>query len=110
MTLKPCPDTEDVTDSFTQRRHYSVIPNKDALHPTRPYGFTIKLSPPIVDRQDHMDVEGIGYWPITPPRIRVLRYQGWYKYRYLAQRRCDDLNHCKESPHIRTPVVDPNTD
>ena len=110
MTLEPCPDTEDVTDSFTQRRHYSVIPNKDALHPTRPYGYTIKLSPPIVDRQDHMDVEGIGYWPITPPRIRVLRYQGWYKYRYLAQRRCDDLNHCKESPHIRTPVVDPNTD
>lgn len=110
MTLEPCSDTEDVTDSFTQRRHYSVIPNKDALHPTRPYGYTIKLSPPIVDRQDHMDVEGIGYWPITPPRIRVLRYQGWYKYRYLAQRRCDELNHGKESPHISTPVVAPNAD
>lgn len=102
--------TEDVTDFFTQRRHYSVIPNKDALHPTRTYGYTIKLSPPIVDRQDHMDVEGIGYWPITPPRIRVLRYQGWYKYRCLAQRRCDELNHGKSSPHISTPVVDPNAD
>jgi hypothetical protein len=58
----------------------------------RHYGYTLALNPPLNHVIEGQDVEGIGWVPYCPPLHVVEKWQGWYKYKHLAQRRADALN------------------
>lgn len=61
--------------------------------PSRSYGYTIFIQPPIEFTTNGQDVEGIGWYPHAP-KLHVQRCHGWYKYKSDAVKRVEDLAKC----------------
>jgi len=58
----------------------------------RPYGYTLAIYPPEEHLIEGHDVEGIGWVPAKPPYKVICHWQGWYKYKSLAENRARELN------------------
>lgn len=63
---------------------------------TKPFGYVIQITPPIITFQTKDDVEGIGMVNLRSARQHTQHTYGWYKYKADALKRCTEI---QTEPH-----------